>query len=221
MLQTQLDEFWNTILAEVENFLSPGAIERWLKPLKPVSFADNTFTLSSDNEVIIQFFEKRYRDFTQDACKEACRKLEFTQDIQGEIIFVLEYRPAEKPAEKPKTKTIEVHEDNPQGSLDFGRTEESAARYESSFATARAAAWAMRLKPPVTKLSKTYLGFKDEASPGAILAKEDSYLAALSSVLPKSRLPCGLSSCPSIVFVFGFSAGFSAGLYSRTKIISP
>ena len=134
MLQTQLDEFWNTILAEVENFLSPGAIERWLKPLKPVSFADNTFTLSSDNEVIIQFFEKRYRDFTQDACKEACRKLEFTQDIQGEIIFVLEYRPAEKPAEKPKTKTIEVHEDNPQGSLDFGRTEESAARYESAFA---------------------------------------------------------------------------------------
>ena len=74
MLQKQLDEFWNTILAEVENFLSPGAIERWLKPLKPVSFADNTFTLSADNEVIIQFFEKRYRDFTQDACKEACRK---------------------------------------------------------------------------------------------------------------------------------------------------
>ena len=94
MLQTQLDEFWNTILAEVENFLSPGAIERWLKPLKPVSFADNTFTLSADNEVIIQFFEKRYKDFTQDACKEACRKLEFTQDIQGEIAFVLEYRPA-------------------------------------------------------------------------------------------------------------------------------
>ena len=56
MLQKQLDEFWNTILAEVENFLSPGAIERWLKPLKPVSFADNTFTLSADNEVIIQFF---------------------------------------------------------------------------------------------------------------------------------------------------------------------
>ena len=134
MLQTQLDEFWNTILAEVENFLSPGAIERWLKPLKPVSFADNTFTLSADNEVIIQFFEKRYKDFTQDACKEACRKLEFTQDIQGEIAFVLEYRPAEKTVEKPKTKTIEVHEDNPQGSLDFGRTEESAARYESSFA---------------------------------------------------------------------------------------
>lgn len=132
MLQTQLDEFWETILAEVENFLSPGAIERWLKPLKPVSFENNTLTLSADNEVIIQFFEKRYKDFTQDACKEACKKLDFTSDIQGEITFSLEYRPAEKIVEKPKA--VEVREESMQGSLDFDRTEESAARYEASFA---------------------------------------------------------------------------------------
>lgn len=132
MLQTQLHEFWETILTEVGNFLSHGAIERWLKPLKPVSFENNTLTLSADNEVIIQFFEKRYRDFTQDACKEACKKLDFTGDIQGEINFSLEYIPAEKIIEKPKA--VEVREESLQGSLDFGRTEESAARYDASFA---------------------------------------------------------------------------------------
>ena len=59
MEQQQLEKCWQAILLEVENFLTPQLIEHWLKPLKPVSFSEQILTLSTDNEIIRQFFEQR------------------------------------------------------------------------------------------------------------------------------------------------------------------
>lgn len=77
MVEKQLEEFWQAALVEVAINLAPGAIDRWLKPLTPVSFENNTLTLSTDNSVIVKFFEDKYKDFTLDACREACHKLDF------------------------------------------------------------------------------------------------------------------------------------------------
>ena len=53
MVEKQLEEFWQAALVEVAINLAPGAIDRWLKPLTPVSFENNTLTLSTDNSVIV------------------------------------------------------------------------------------------------------------------------------------------------------------------------
>ena len=55
MVEKQLEEFWQAALVEVAINLAPGAIDRWLKPLTPVSFENNTLTLSTDNSVIVKF----------------------------------------------------------------------------------------------------------------------------------------------------------------------
>lgn len=128
MLQEQLDEFWQAILAEVENFLSKGAIDRWLRPLQPVSFENNLLTLSADNDVVIQFFEKRYKDFTLDACRETCKKLSLTQDIQ-DLNILLEYHPAETVPEQPAK--VDVSEETMQGSFDFEHNSGENFRPES------------------------------------------------------------------------------------------
>ena len=97
MVEKQLEEFWQAALVEVAINLAPGAIDRWLKPLTPVSFENNTLTLSTDNSVIVKFFEDKYKDFTLDACREACHKLDFMQNLEGDINIQIEYHPVETP----------------------------------------------------------------------------------------------------------------------------
>lgn len=97
MQKEQLNEFWQAVLADVENFLSATAIERWLKPMQPLSFENNTLTLTTDNEVIVQFFETRYKNFTLDACRDVCKNFGLASDMQGEINISVEYAPRELP----------------------------------------------------------------------------------------------------------------------------
>lgn len=89
-----LEDLWQTILGELENDLTTTAIEHWLKPLKPVSLDQNIFTLSADNQVIIQFFEDRYKGFTIDAYRAACQKLQLAEEALQEIQFKIQYIPA-------------------------------------------------------------------------------------------------------------------------------
>ena len=102
MEQQQLEKFWQAILLEVENFLTPQLIEHWLKPLKPVSFSEQILTLSTDNEIIRQFFEQRYKDFAMDAARLAAKNFPEVQDNAMQII--IEYQPpVEMQIEIPKT----------------------------------------------------------------------------------------------------------------------
>lgn len=119
MVKKQLEEFWQAALVEVAINLAPGAIDRWLKPLTPVSFENNTLTLSTDKEVIVKFFENKYKNFTLDACREACHKLEFMQDITGDINISIEYHPVDTEPPPTHVHHDEVHEDSPQGHLNF------------------------------------------------------------------------------------------------------
>lgn len=141
MEQEQLDKFWQTILSEVESFLSKGAIDRWLRPLQPISFDGNRLTLSADNDVVIQFFEKRYKDFTLDACREACKKLAFEAAASEELNIVIEYHPqatiepkaskSAKSSKAVKSTKMEVKEDSLQGSFDFEQTTAEGSRPDS------------------------------------------------------------------------------------------
>lgn len=141
MLQTQLDEFWEAAMSELESFLSAGSIDRWVRPLKPSSFANNTLTLIADNEVVMQYFEKRYKDFTLDACQEACKKLDFMQNDPEAFTIAVQYKPPAKEVQedKPAKAAAKAHrnvtyevkeEETPQGSLDF---ESTAGGYREDF----------------------------------------------------------------------------------------
>ena len=112
MEQQQLEKFWQAILLEVENFLTPQLIEHWLKPLKPVSFSEQILTLSTDNEIIRQFFEQRYKDFAMDAARLAAKNFPEVQDNAMQII--IEYQP-------PVEMQIEIPKTTGQGSL-FNRS---------------------------------------------------------------------------------------------------
>lgn len=132
MLQTQLDEFWQTVLIEAENLFAPGVIERFVKPLKPVAFENSTLKLVADNNTMIQFFETKYKGLTLDACKEACKKIDYMRDLQDTINLTVEYQPTEQelPAKEPVTMPNAVHEAE-QGTLDFhqdGTSSDSLAK---------------------------------------------------------------------------------------------
>ena len=133
MEEKQLEKFWQAALVEVAINLAPGAIERWLKPLIPVSFENNILNLRTDNPVIRKFFEDKYKDFTIDACREAARKLDFVDTEPEKISIKLNYvepapepvpAPAPIPEEKPK-------QESPQGELDFGQGQEASGRSET------------------------------------------------------------------------------------------
>ena len=113
MDQQQTENFWHEILSELNNFLSPQIIEHWLEPLQPVSFNDQVLTLRTDNELIGQYFEKRYKEFAADASREACKKLNLPSDKP--IGFAVEYvEPTENEIKIPKSQTPAA---SPQGVL--------------------------------------------------------------------------------------------------------
>ena len=56
----QLPELWSSICAELQRVVSPDAVGRWFRPLKPESYAKGTLTLSSDNSIYRYWIEENY-----------------------------------------------------------------------------------------------------------------------------------------------------------------
>jgi chromosomal replication initiator protein len=56
----QLSELWSSICAELQRVVSPDAVGRWFRPLKPESYAKGTLTLSSDNSIYRYWIEENY-----------------------------------------------------------------------------------------------------------------------------------------------------------------
>lgn len=66
----ELQTIWQQILSKMEQSLQPAICDTWLKPLLPISFAQNEITLGAANKFICTRIQRNYLPMLEDAAAE-------------------------------------------------------------------------------------------------------------------------------------------------------
>lgn len=83
-LSEQHIEVWNSCLSIIENIIEPQKFNRWFKPLKPVSFKDQTITIEVPTDFYREYIEATYLDLLKATLKRV---------IGGDARLVYKVRP--------------------------------------------------------------------------------------------------------------------------------
>lgn len=90
-----IDSIWGGALLLIEGETTSVGFNTWIKPLKPISMSDGTFTLSADNEIIKNTVMGRYNDLLKNAVREAA-----ASDCDIRVIVGAEREAASKSSSK-------------------------------------------------------------------------------------------------------------------------
>ncbi|MEW6572311.1 MAG: chromosomal replication initiator protein DnaA [Bacillota bacterium] len=70
MIGVEISQLWSEILANLEKMVAKHSFDNWLKPLRPVSYADNTVYIAVPNNFSRDWLTQRYAPLLKQACTE-------------------------------------------------------------------------------------------------------------------------------------------------------
>jgi chromosomal replication initiator protein len=117
IMSSEVNGVWKIVVDNLQSTMQQDTFNLWVGPLKPVSFADNIFTISVPNIYFSQWIEKNQQKNIEKLLSDTLSlpvtlKLEVALDLT-EILKTVETTPAPADVEAPPSVVIEKDRINP------------------------------------------------------------------------------------------------------------